>query len=77
MIVIAANKLFKPYAEALSSLVQHTKIDTKKQGKNIIEQRKYKFGVDELFDPTALGESRLLFDGESLDTMYQASYIKH
>lgn len=77
MIVATANQLFKPHAEALSNLVQHTKIDTKKQGKNILEQRKYLNGVAELFDPTAMGDSRLLFDEVSLDNMYKNSYIKH
>ena len=77
MIVYFANTQFKPYAKALSSLVQHTKIDTKKQGKNLVEQQKYLQGVAELFEPDAQGEYRALFDTQSLDNMYQKSYIQH
>lgn len=77
MIVAATNEQFKPYAKALSTLVQHTKIDTKKQGKNLIEQRKYLQGVNELFAPEFFGDARNLFDIESLDNMYEGSYIRH
>lgn len=77
MIVAAANSEFKPYAEALSKLVQHTKIDTKKQGKNLIEQRKYLQGVSDLFDSTQMAEDRSLFDTETLDRLYKDSYIQH
>ena len=75
MIVVAANSQLKPYAEALSKLVQHTKIDTKKQGKNLIEQRKYLQGVSDLFDSTQMSDDRLLFDTETLDRLYTDSYI--
>lgn len=77
MIVVAANSELKPYAEALSKLVQHTKIDTKKQGKNLIEQRKYLQGVSDLFDSTQMSDDRLLFDTETLDRLYTGSYIQH
>lgn len=77
MIVSAANSALKPYAEALSKLVQHTKIDTKKQGKNLIEQRKYLQGVSDLFDSTQMADDRLLFDTETLDRLYTNSYIQH
>lgn len=77
MIVVAANSQLKPYAEALSKLVQHTKIDTKKQGKNLIEQRKYLQGVSDLFDSTQMADDRLLFDTETLDRLYTDSYIQH
>lgn len=77
MIVAAANSELKPYAEALSKLVQHTKIDTKKQGKNLIEQRKYLQGVSDLFDSTQMADDRLLFDTETLDRLYTDSYIQH
>ena len=77
MIVVAANSQLKPYAEALSKLVQHTKIDTKKQGKNLIEQRKYLQGVSDLFDSTQMSDDRLLFDTETLDRLYTDSYIQH
>ena len=77
MIVVAANSQLKPYAEALSKLVQHTKIDTKKQGKNLIEQRKYLQGVSDLFDSTQMSDDRLLFDTETLDRLYADSYIQH
>lgn len=77
MIVVAANSQLKPYAEALSKLVQHTKIDTKKQGKNLIEQRKYLQGVSDLFDSTQMSDDRLLFDTETLDRLYTNSYIQH
>lgn len=77
MIVVAANSQLKPYAKALSKLVQHTKIDTKKQGKNLIEQRKYLQGVSDLFDSTQMSDDRLLFDTETLDRLYTDSYIQH
>lgn len=39
----------KPFADALSRLVQSTKIDTKKHGKTALEQIVYKYNYDKLF----------------------------
>ena len=39
MLVYEAFNQFEPYANALSSVVKYSKIDTKKQGKTITEQQ--------------------------------------
>lgn len=62
---------FEPYENQLSNLVRFSKIDTKKQGKNITEQMAYDQGVKDLFEP---------FDGnyglfEDLSDYYKNSYI--
>ena len=43
-------------AQLISNLVQYTKIDTKKQGKNVSEQVNYLRGVAELFDDAEITE---------------------
>jgi hypothetical protein len=50
MLAYTAFEQFEPYAQALSSVVKYSKIDTKKQGKNITEQRAYKEGVYNTFE---------------------------
>ena len=48
MYVYILNQLFEPYSRALSSLVQYTKIDTKKQGRSIAEQYCYRYNYNKL-----------------------------
>lgn len=64
--------LMDPYAKSVSSLVKYSKIDTKKQGNNYVEQQLYKQGFTELFYGDAAGE---LFDENSLKDMADRSYI--
>lgn len=71
-LVYVAKTKFKPYEDQLSDLVKYSKIDTKKQGKNIVEQTQYKAGVDKLF-----GTEKIIPDNlfEDLTDYYKASYI--
>lgn len=46
--VYILNELFEPYSKALSSLVQYTKIDTKKQGRSVAEQYCYRYNYNKL-----------------------------
>jgi hypothetical protein len=50
MLVIIANNQFKEPADKLSDLVKFSKIDTKKQGKNIPEIKSYARGVLHTFE---------------------------
>lgn len=63
---------FDHYAKALSSLVTYSKIDTKKQGKSIIEQMVYKDGYNKTYN--TIRESNL-FDPIGLREMQTKSYI--
>ena len=75
MLVYAAKLDFDPYSDGISQLVKYCKIDTKKQGKNISEQRDFKRGYRRLF---VNNKSKLhrLFDDESLQALRHQSYIK-
>lgn len=73
MLVFTAFEQFDPYAQALSSVVKYSKIDTKKQGKNITEQRAYRQGVYNTF--VNIRGLRRMFNG-NLYKMYNESYIK-
>ena len=56
----------------MSDFVKYCKIDTKKQGNSIVDQKQYRMGYDKLFnvdDPTNL------FDGEGLLKLKEESYI--
>ena len=73
MLVYEAFTQFEPYANALSDVVKYSKIDTKKQGKNISEQQQYEEGVYNTFvNPRGI---RRMFTS-SLYNMYNNSYIK-
>ena len=73
MLVYEAFNQFEPYANALSSVVKYSKIDTKKQGKTITEQQQYEDGVFETFlKPNG---TRKLFN-KGLINMYENSYIR-
>lgn len=76
MLCAEANDQFEPYTRALSELTNCSKIDTKKQGSTLMEQRKYKQAVQALFDPRSTSKIRGMFDQESLNKLYQGSYIE-
>lgn len=63
---------FDKYANALSSLVTYSKIDTKKHGKSVMEQIVFKEGFDKTYD--VLRESNL-FEPRGLLNMRDKSYI--
>lgn len=67
MYVYILNQLFEPYSKALSSLVQYTKIDTKKQGRSIAEQYCYRYNYNKL-------KKNKLFD-DNLYRMLVDTYI--
>lgn len=71
MLVIIANDQFKDPAQQLSDVVKYSKIDTKKQGKNVAEVEIYKKGVNRTFDENG---GSLVF--ENVDRLYKDSYIK-
>lgn len=73
MLVYSAFEQFEPSAQALANVVKYSKIDTKKQGKNITEQRAYAQGVYNTFVDVR-GTRRLFNNG--LYKMYSQSYIK-
>jgi hypothetical protein len=77
MAIFVANRQLKPYYEALSDLVKYTKIDTKKHGKNINEQRQYLRGYNSMFSSSSKGRSRMMFDTKSLDNLVKNSYIEN
>ena len=77
--VFMAKQQFDQYAQALSELVQYTKIDTKKHGKNYSEQREYKKNYDRMHDAfeTARKNGTVplsMFD-ENLERMLDDSFI--
>ena len=55
-LVYLADKAFEKPAQAISDLVQYSKIDTKKQGKSVSEQIAYAKGVAKVF-----GDQELLY----------------
>ena len=72
LLVYLAYLQFDKYANALSNLVKYSKIDTKKHGKNIVEQMIYEKGYAKTFDT---GREDNLFDPIGLDAMQHDSYI--
>ena len=61
-----------PYAKSVSSLVKYSKIDTKKQGNNYVEQQLYLQGFVDLFYSNEAGG---LFESKPLINMADKSYI--
>lgn len=61
------------YSNALNQLVQYTKIDTRKQGKNFIEMSSYYEHYNELAHPMNPYES--IFDMESIDNLVRNTWI--
>ena len=64
-----------PYAAALNNLVSYSKIDTKKHGKNLVEQNAYLKGYNNLFSQNSKHSSRKRFRTEGLDRMRDMSFI--
>lgn len=74
LLMYAAKVDFDPYSDAISKLVKYCKIDTKKHGKNIAEQRSFVDGFMRLF-VNSKSKLRKLFDGPALDSLCYSSYI--
>lgn len=68
-----AWKALEPYSNALNSLVQYTKIDTRKQGKNFLEMRAYLAGYNELVDADP---NSSLFDMGTIDNLVNETWIQ-
>ena len=74
LLVYLAKSDFDPYSQGVSNLVKYCKIDTKKQGKTIAEQRDFMRGYKKLFNDSRSKMHRL-FDGESLARLQHMSYV--
>ena len=70
--VFFAWKSLEKYAMALSNLVQHTKIDTRKQGKTLIAQQQYFEAYKKLFENT----EDSIWDQDSLTRLASESWIR-
>lgn len=70
LITLAANRELQEHAKDLSTLVQHTKIDTKKQGKTVLEQAAYESAYDKLLD-----EKKSPFEYDSICNMLKDTFI--
>lgn len=66
--VYKAYRYLTPYTEAISELVNTSKIDTKKQGNNLIEQQIYKKKFDRFVEKAQNDES--LFEKDGILAMY-------
>lgn len=67
-----AWKCLEKYSNALNSLVQYTKIDTRKQGKNFLEMQAYLRGYENLTNP----ETDQLFDMDSINNLIHGTWIE-
>lgn len=63
------------YIQAMNKLVQYTKIDTRKHGKNFIQIQRYLAMYNELFHPQDTSKS--LWDLESLERLANNSWIEY
>lgn len=63
------------YVQAMNKLVQYTKIDTRKHGKNFIQIQRYLAMYNELFHPQDTSKS--LWDLESLKNLADNSWIEY
>lgn len=63
------------YVQAMNKLVQYTKIDTRKHGKNFIQIQRYLAMYNELFHPQDTSKS--LWDLESLRRLADDSWIEY
>lgn len=63
------------YIQAMNKLVQYTKIDTRKHGKNFIQIQRYLAMYNELFHPQDTSKS--LWDLESLKRLADDSWIEY
>lgn len=85
--VFFAYKILEPYINSLSSLIQYTKIDTRKQGKNMAEIFNYYHKYNDLMNPvlhTRKGKDgkeykwyESLFDVASLQNLDKNSWIRY
>ena len=66
-----AWKCLEKYSNALNSLVQYTKIDTRKQGKNFLEMQAYLRGYENLINE----ETDQIFDIDSIDRLIYGTWI--
>lgn len=66
-----AWKCLEKYSNALNGLVQYTKIDTRKQGKNFLEMQAYLRGYENLIDE----ETDQIFDMDSIDRLIYGTWI--
>lgn len=86
-VIYLIDQMLEKPAQSISDLVKYTKIDTKKQGKNINEQLEYIKGVAEMFGDTKIMKKIFgidvtdveTYDGpfehDSLWKMYSESFI--
>ena len=65
-----AWRILEPYSAALNKLVQYTKIDTRKQGKNFIEMMAYRSNYQDLVTDT-----KSLFDQSTIDNLVNNTWI--
>ena len=65
MYALLAKQQFDVYAEALSNIVQTTKIDTKKQGISYQEQAEYKARYDKIMQ-----DAEAVYSGRSSESMF-------
>ena len=84
--IFTAKLQLDQYAEAMSDMVQHTKIDTKKQGISFTEHRSYRLAYDTMHDaferarleqennPGTIIKPNSMFD-ENLERMLDDSFI--
>ena len=75
ILVYLAKTELDEYSNAISQLVKYCKIDTKKQGKNISEQRDFMRGYNRLFR-SPRSKLRKMFDETSLQNLRKFSYIE-
>ena len=66
-----AWKCLEKYSNALNCLVQYTKIDTRKQGKNFLEMQAYLRGYENLIDE----ETDQIFDMDSIYRLIYGTWI--
>lgn len=66
-----AWKCLEKYSNALNGLVQYTKIDTRKQGKNFLEMQAYLRGYENLIDE----ETDQIFDMDSIYRLIYGTWI--
>lgn len=67
-----AWKCLEKYSNALNSLVQYTKIDTRKQGKNFLEMQAYLRGYENLTNQ----KTDQLFDMDSINKLIHGTWIE-
>lgn len=68
--VAYVNQAMSKYGQKLSDLVNSCKIDTKKQGKNFVEQQAFKSKYDDVFN-----NDDMLFEKDGLDRLQDESFI--